>query len=163
MLLRRGRGKRRNARMAVRTIVLLIWLLVGLAPPLLPAAAQLTDGDSLGAFARQAGVHDIRGFVETLQTLRMTHHLPARYISKEEAGARGWHGGGLCEVWPGHVIGGDIFHDAGGPLPRGPGIVYREADIDSDCRGRGGKRLIFSSDGRSYLTVDHYRTFQLIP
>ena len=149
----------------MRPIALLIWLLVGLATaPVIPAAAQQGgERDGLILFARQAGLRDINSFVETLRALRTTHHLPPRYVTKDDAHAHGWHGGGLCEVWPGHIIGGDVFHDAGAPLPRTPGIVYREADIDSDCRSRGAKRLIFSNKGRTYITVDHYRTFQPVP
>ena len=47
--------------------------------------------------------------------------------------------------------------------PGAPGQVYREADLDADCRGRGPKRLIFSNDGLIFVTVDHYSTFMQVP
>ncbi len=98
-----------------------------------------------------------------MQSLRTAGHLPARYVTKDAAAAHGWHGGGLCTVWPGHVIGGDAFHNFGKGLPAGAGRVYREVDLDADCRGRGPKRLIFSNDLLIYITVDHYNTFTAVP
>jgi hypothetical protein len=140
------------------TLVGLLVLLVGPA-----AAQQAVDRPSLAAFAEQVGLRDIAGFVETVDSLRTAHRLPARYATKDDATTHGWHGGGLCTLWPGYVIGGDIFHDAGAPLPKASGRSYREADLDSDCRGRGPKRLIFSSDGLLYITVDHYRSLTPVP
>src|SRR5439155_12729388 len=98
-------------------------------------------------FAASAGLRDAAGFVETVESLRSAHRLPPRYVTKDEAKAHGWHGGGLCAAWPGHVIGGDEFHNFGRKLPQAPGRVWREADVDGDCRSRGAKRLIFSNDG----------------
>jgi ribonuclease T1 len=61
------------------------------------------------------------------------------------------------------MIGGDIFRNFGKALPSAPGRVYREADLDTDCRSRGPKRLIFSSDGLIFITVDHYNSFTAVP
>ena len=72
--------------------------------------AQLAgDAPAVAAFAERVGLRDVTGFVETVQSLRSTGHLPPRYATKDEARAHGWRGGGLCGVWPGHVIGGDRF------------------------------------------------------
>jgi hypothetical protein len=108
-------------------------------------------------------LREVDGFVETVQSLRTANRLPPRYITKNQAKAHGWRGGGLCTIWPGHVIGGDNFHNFGTALPAAPGRIYREADLDSDCRSRGPKRLIFSNDGRIYVTVDHYNNFIPVP
>jgi|SRR5690348_8718848 len=140
----------------VRSGLLLAFLLVAA-----PAAAQLTtDPQPLAAFAQQSGLRDISGFVDAVQSLRATGHLPPRYVTKEEAAAHGWRGGGLCTVWPGHAIGGDLFTNAGRPLPR---RLYREADLDETCSSRGPKRLIFADDGAIWLTQDHYRHFVPVP
>ena len=128
-----------------------------------PAAAQLADAPALAAYAQRIGLRDVEGFVETVASLRTTHRLPPRYVQKDEAAAHGWRGGGLCGVWPGHVIGGDQFNNFGHQLPGAPGRVYREADLDADCRGRGPKRLIFSNDGLIFVTVDHYNSFTQVP
>ena len=132
---------------------------------LAPAAEAQLSGNpqALAAFAEQAGLHDVAGFVGTVQSLRTSGQLPPRYVSKEAAAMHGWHGGGLCSAWPGHVIGGDMFHNFGKGLPANPGRSYREADLDADCRGRGPKRLIFSNDGLIFVTTDHYNTFTAVP
>ena len=138
--------------------VLLVLLVVGA-----PCFAQLSgDAQGLGAFAERAGLRDVKGFVETVQILRDTGHLPPRYVTKDEARARGWRGGGLCDAWPGHVIGGDTFGNFGRQLPNGR-RVYHEADLDTGCGPRGAKRLIYSNDGAIYVTVDHYNTFTQVP
>ena len=128
------------------------------------AVAQLAgDVPAMAAFAERVGLRDVTGFVETVQSLRDSGQLPPHYATKDEARAHGWHGGGLCDIWPGHVIGGDRFNNFGHRLPQAPGRVYREADLDADCRGRGPKRLIFSNDGLIFETVDHYNTFTQVP
>jgi hypothetical protein len=138
--------------------VLLVLLVVGG-----PCFGQLSgDPQGLAAFAERAGLRDVNGFVETVQTLRNTGHLPPRYVTKDEARAYGWRGGGLCDVWPGHVIGGDTFGNFGRQLPNGS-RVYHEADLDTGCGQRGAKRLIYSDDGAIYVTVDHYSTFTQVP
>ncbi len=121
------------------------------------------DAPAAAAFAERMGLRDVTGFVETAQSLRNSGRLPPRYATKDEAHAHGWRGGGLCGVWPGHVIGGDRFNNFGHQLPGAPGRVYREADLDADCRGRGPKRLIFSNDGLIFVTVDHYNSFTQVP
>jgi len=129
------------------------------------AAAQLAvpDPQVLAGFAGKSGLRDVAGFVETVQSLRASGKLPPRYATKDEAAAHGWHGGGLCGVWPGHIIGGDIFRNFGRALPSAAGRVYREADLDADCRSRGPKRLIFATDGLIFVTLDHYNSFIPVP
>ena len=147
----------------MRPIVLLRGVLVVLLVIGSPLYAQHSESpQALAAFADRTGLRDVRGFVETVQTLRNTGHLPERYVTKQAAQAHGWHGGGLCTVWPDHVIGGDQFRNFAGVLPDG-GHVYHEADLDSSCAQRGPKRLIFSNDGAIYITVDHYNTFTKVP
>jgi hypothetical protein len=138
------------------TVVLLLWS--G------PCFAQLGgDPQALAAFAEQVGLRDVPAFVETVRTLRDTGHLLPRYVTKDEARTHGWRGGGLCSVWPGHVIGGDVFNNFGRQLPGGPGRVYHEADLDTGCGQRGAKRLIYSNDGPIFVTVDHYNNFVAVP
>src|SRR5438105_1209075 len=131
-----------EASMCTRRFIGCFLLLVSLAGPL--AAQRAGTPQALPDFANSAGLRDVAGFVETIESLRATHRLPPRYVSKDAAKAHGWRGGGLCAVWPGHVIGGDEFHNFGSKLPNAPGRAYREADLESDCQSRGAKRLIFS-------------------
>lgn len=137
-------------------------LALGAASGLVDAQRPI-DPQTLPSFAQSLGLREVDAFVETVQSIRATNRLPQRYITKEEARARGWRGGGLCAAWPGHVMGGDVMRNFGGAIPDAPGRIYREADLDSDCGSRGPKRLVFSNDGRIYVTLDHYKTFVAVP
>ena len=148
----------------MRAIGVAAWFVVVLAGAATPVGAQRSaDPQTLPAFAQSLGLREVDAFVETVQSLRTANRLPPRYVTKGEARAHGWRGGGLCTLWPGHVIGGDVMRNFGGAIPDAPGRIYREADLDSDCRGRGPKRLVFSNDGRIYVTVDHYNNFVPVP
>ena len=148
--------------MPMRTVAIACWLLLVLSGA--SALAQFApEPQALAPFAQRLGLREVDAFVETVQSLRRTQLLPPRYATKKEAQARGWRGGGLCAVWPGHVIGGDEFHNFGGKLPAAPDRVYREADLDADCRSRGPKRLVFSNDGLIFVTLDHYDSFVPVP
>jgi len=150
--------------MSMRAIAIAAWFVVVLAGGAAPAGAQRSaDPQALPAFAQSLGLREVDAFVETVQSLRTANRLPPRFVTKDQAKAQGWRGGGLCAVWPGHVIGSDSFHNFGAKLPAATGRIYREADLDSDCRSRGPKRLVFSNDGRIYVTVDHYNGFVPVP
>lgn len=147
----------------MRATVILRWFLVAFLAFAPEGHAQLgADPQALAAFAEHFGLRDVAGFIDTVQNLRITGHLPPNYVTKRDANAHGWHGGGLCSTWPGHLIGGDPFDNFAGVLP-GPARSYREADLDESCSSRGPKRLIFSADGAIYLTPDHYRHFIQVP
>src|SRR5262245_47993242 len=123
-----------------------------------------TTDEALPAFARSVGLTDIQRFVETVVYVRRDGRLPARFITKAQAQSLGWAPGhNLCRVAPGRTIGGDTFMNAERRLPVKPGRTYREADLDAECSWRGARRLILSSDGALYVTVDHYRTFRRVP
>lgn len=103
--------------------------------------------------------------IETLRTLDQTNNrkLPAKFVTKQEARSRGWKPG--QDLWAigslrGSSIGGDRFKNLEGRLPANK---WREADLDYKGGRRGGKRLVFSRDGRRFVTVDHYGTFVEIP
>ena len=139
----------------------LLALLLALAAP---ALAQRADDAALRAFATQAGLRDVAGFVETVNALRETKRLPPRYLSKQEAERRGWRpGDDLCRVAPGQAIGGDRFGNFEKRLPEARGRSWREADLDFACGRRGARRLLWSSDGLVYVTVDHYESFRRVP
>ena len=147
----------------MRAIATIGWLVVLVCTAASVAAQRAPAVQPLAAFAERLGLRDIAAFVETVQTLRETRGLPPRYVTKHLARSRGWRGGGLCEVWAGRVIGGDVFHNFAGNLPAAPGRIYREADLDATCNSRGAKRLVFSSDGLIFVTVDHYNSFTPVP
>jgi len=128
-------------------------LLIGLA-----AAGELED------LAGALGLRDVAGFARVVDSVCRTGRLPERYLTKREARARGWRPGrDLCRAAPGHVLGGDRFGNREGLLPKAPGRVWYEADLDFACGRRGARRLVFSSDRKIFVTLDHYRSFRPVP
>ena len=90
-------------------------------------------------------------------------HLPQNFITKSDARALGWSGGGLDDYAYGKCIGGDRFGNNEGLLPEASGRQYYECDIDTLHEdSRGAKRIVFSSDGLIYYTEDHYESFDLL-
>lgn len=147
----------------MRAIAIIGWVVLVICAATSVAAQRAPEPQALAAFAERLGLRDVAGFVETVRSLREARRLPAQYVTKDMARARGWRGGGLCEVWPGHAIGGDVFNNFGGNLPGAPARTYREADLDATCRSRGPKRLVFSNDGLIFVTTDHYNSFTPVP
>lgn len=95
--------------------------------------------------------------------LHLYGHLPGNFITKSQARALGWSGGGLEEYAPGKSIGGDRFGNYEGLLPEAAGREYRECDIDTaGASSRGSKRIVYSNDGLIYYTADHYESFTLL-
>ncbi len=100
---------------------------------------------------------DVALYIHLYQT------LPQNFITKSEARALGWEGGGLEEYAPGKCIGGDRFGNYEGLLPEANGRSYTECDIDTLGKdSRGAKRIVFSNDGLVYYTEDHYESFVLL-
>lgn len=57
-------------------------------------------------------------------------------------------------------VGGDVFQNREGLLPKAPGRTYRECDIDTlGKHERGAKRIVYSNDGLVFYTTDHYASF----
>jgi hypothetical protein len=89
--------------------------------------------------------------------------LPENFMTKKEARALGWEGGGLEDYAPGMCIGGDRFGNYEGLLPDADGRKWTECDIDTlGADSRGAKRIVFSNDGLIYYTDDHYESFELL-
>ena len=90
-------------------------------------------------------------------------HLPDNFITKKEAEALGWSGGGLDDYAYGCCIGGNRFGNYEGLLPEADGRTYTECDIDTmHASKRGAKRIVFSNDSLIYYTDDHYESFTLL-
>jgi hypothetical protein len=141
-------------RSAIRIVLLVLCL----------AAPALADDTALHAFAQRLGLRDIQGFVSAVEGIRETGRLPQRWITKEEAEELGWRPGeDLCDSAPGSSIGGDRFGNRERRLPDRPGRRWHEADLDFACGRRGARRLVWSSDGLIYVTIDHYDSFVPVP
>lgn len=95
--------------------------------------------------------------------LHLYGHLPQNFITKKDARALGWNGGGLDDYADGKCIGGDRFGNYEELLPDAPGREYHECDIDTlHAASRGAKRIVYSNDGLIYYTEDHYESFILL-
>ncbi len=89
--------------------------------------------------------------------------FPTNYITKSEAEALGWEGGSVERYLEGAAIGGDVFGNREGLLPKKSGRVYYECDIDTNgASSRGAERIVYSNDGLIYYTPDHYESFELL-
>ncbi|OBR64170.1 hypothetical protein A7K91_11595 [Paenibacillus oryzae] len=108
----------------------------------------------------QAG-NDLREFREVALFLMEHQRLPDHYLTKSEARKRGWiaQKGNLHDVAPGASIGGDVFQNREGRLPKAERRIWYEADIHYDGGTRGADRILYSNDGLIYMTRDHYKTF----
>lgn len=88
------------------------------------------------------------------------HKLPSNYIMKKEAQKLGWNGGPLKDYAPGKSIGGDVFGNREGVLPK-TSAKYIECDINANGTSRGPERIIYNNDTfQVYYTSDHYKTFK---
>ena len=124
-----------------------------------PVTDEFTETVTAGAVPAEDGVYDSRDDVALY--LVMYQHLPDNYITKAEARALGWSGGGLEKYAPGKCIGGDRFGNREGNLPQGH--TYTECDIDTlGASSRGAKRIVFDESFFVYYTGDHYETFELL-
>lgn len=95
--------------------------------------------------------------------LHLYAHLPQNFITKKDARALGWNGGGLDDYADDKCVGGDRFGNYEGLLPDAPGREYHECDIDTlHAVSRGAKRIVYSNDGLIYYTEDHYESFILL-
>lgn len=145
---------------AIITAVLLACLL-----PVTPLRAASCE-NAIAAVSRQLRARiDQQELVEVLRSLNETDNrqLPPKFVTKRKARSMGWQPG--RDLWSvkalkGASIGGDQFGNLEGRLPDG---TWREADLDYKGGHRGAKRLIFSRDGRRFVTVNHYKTFVEIP
>lgn len=115
----------------------------------------------------EAAAIDYIGSYTTKEDVALYVHtyncLPANFITKDEAQALGWEGGGLDDYADGMCIGGDRFGNYEGLLPDATGRTWTECDIDTlHANSRGAKRIVFSNDGLIYYTEDHYESFELL-
>ncbi len=121
------------------------------------AGGIVIDGELLDAGGSYTTKEDVAKYIYLYK------RLPNNFITKDEARALGWSGGGLERYAPGKCIGGDTFSNREGLLPKKAGRVYYECDIDTlGASARGAKRIVFSNDGLVYYTADHYDSFELM-
>lgn len=125
------------------------------------------QADIIGQTVAPTAVHNIDKLTvqqNVVNYLRQYHRLPDFYITKRKARQSGWdpRAGNLCQVVPGKAIGGDRYNNREKLLPAAPDRQWYEADINYHCGHRASDRLLYSSDGLIYVTLDHYKTFSRV-
>lgn len=125
------------------------------------------QADIIGQTVAPTAVHNIDKLTaqqNVVNYLRQYHRLPDFYITKRKARQSGWdpRAGNLCQVVPGKAIGGDRYNNREKLLPTAPDRQWYEADINYHCGHRASDRLLYSSDGLIYVTLDHYKTFSRV-
>lgn len=98
---------------------------------------------------------------EVAEYIHTYKKLPNNYITKKEAVALGWvsNEGNLWDVTEKMSIGGDVFGNREGKLPKDNQRKWYECDVNYNGGYRGSERIIFSNDGLIYYTDDHYNSF----
>jgi hypothetical protein len=148
----------------VRLLLRLLLLVLVALPAVVAVPARAASDADLQVFARRQGLKDVTGFVEAVRSIEAKGRLPDQFVTKYRAEQLGWRPGmDLCAVAPGRSIGGDRFGTRERRLPEAQNRRWTEADLDFVCGRRGAKRLVFSSDGLIYVTVDHYDSFRRVP
>ncbi len=149
-------------RIIITLAILLLFICLGL---ITQARAASCERVVSAVIAQLPSNIDQNELIEMLRSLDHTGNrkLPPKFVTKQQARGLGWRAGE--NLWSidglrGASIGGDRFRNLEGRLP---GNQWREADLDYKGGHRGGKRFIYSPDGRRFVTVDHYKTFVGIP
>lgn len=117
--------------------------------------------DKIDKINSDADIDELTNETVVVSYVIQNHRLPGYYVKKKEARKHGWNPaqGNLCDVLPGRAIGGDVFTNREGSLPKKPGRNWYEADLNYNCAHRNADRLLFSNDGLVFVTKDHYKTF----
>ena len=151
----------------MKRLIILIVLVLFLVGPFLQAQAGAESCGKIAAALNEkfSPKIDEAELVDILHSLNVTGNksLPDKFVTKSEARSRGWKPG--KDLWSvaalkGASIGGDKFGNFERQLPKNK---WREADLDYKGGRRGAKRLIFSVNGKRFITVDHYQTFTEVP
>ena len=130
---------------------------------ILPAEEILVDGEF--AMTEELTLEygwDYYTLEEVALYIHVFWELPPNFITKDEAYDLGWNSreGNLWDVAYGMVIGGDRFGNREGLLPDDGERQWYECDVNYEGGYRGAERVLFSSDGLVYYTVDHYESFE---
>lgn len=130
-------------------------------PPIEPPVHERCKCFWKALLAILAGTATIDGKAGADYWVKCLKCLPTNYLSKQDARERGWKNklGNLRQVIPRATIGGDFFDNDKGKLPTRPGRIWYEADINYTGGYRNTHRLLYSNDGLTFVTYDHYNTF----
>lgn len=146
-------------------LALVMLFISGCCAEILPAEEILVDGEF--AMTEELTLEygwDYYTLEEVALYIHVFWELPPNYITKDEAYDLGWDSreGNLWDVAYGLVIGGDRFGNREGLLPDDGERQWYECDVNYEGGYRGAERVLFSSDGLVYYTLDHYESFEML-
>ena len=112
---------------------------------------------ALGAIT--AGTATFNGIDGADWWLKYIRELPDYYITQQGLKELGWQrGDNVSDYCDKHLTKG-VYRNANGHLPKSPGRVWYEADINYIEGQRNSQRILWSNDGLIFVTFDHYETF----
>lgn len=147
-------------------LMLLVFMLTSCTPDLLDDIQDFIDSGEQGLIEENQQNIEESGRYTSKEEVALYIHtygkLPSIFITKKEAQERGWDAnkGNLWDVTDKMSIGGDVFSNREGILPKKEGRKYYECDINYEGGYRGAERIVFSNDGLIFYTDDHYKTFE---
>lgn len=102
-------------------------------------------------------------WLDVTEYLHAYGQLPENYLTKTKARKLGWtpQKDNLGDVAPGCAIGGSVFENKEGYLPKEKGRIWYECDVNVVDGHRGEERLVYSNDGLIYYTDDYASFTQL--
>jgi hypothetical protein len=130
-------------------------------------AKGIDNGAVASNAARGAALKEVLRVTEAanplVDSLRASGKLPSNFVTNAQARAAGWSPGKALENYiPGGQIGGDVFRNSTGVLPSAKGRVWYEADVGllgtMSRSNQPGSRLLYSNDGKLFITTNHYET-----
>ncbi|WRS26481.1 ribonuclease domain-containing protein [Oscillospiraceae bacterium MB08-C2-2] len=116
--------------------------------------------DIVGMKAVLAGKGTKDGFNGADWWIKSFAALPDYYISKEALEELGWRRGkSPVKFAQGKMATMGVYRNDDGHLPQAPGRIWHEADINYYSGKRNRHRLLWSNDGLTFVTYNHYETF----
>ncbi len=107
-----------------------------------------------------AGTATIKGVYGADWKLKYEGVLPEYYVTKQDLKLLSWKKGrAVSDYANGKILTKGVYHNANGHLPQTLGRVWYEADINYKTGPRNSQRILWSNDGRIFVTYDHYETF----
>lgn len=86
--------------------------------------------------------------------------LPDYYITMDDLYALGYGWGQVPRKYaPGKMVTRGIYHNNDGHLPKAPGRIWYEADINYYEGKRNKHRIYWSNDGLIFVTYDHGKNY----
>ena len=148
----------KNKGLALVLILALLFGMIGCEKPNKNGAEELsgpTTSTRIEKEGKYSAPEDVAEYIHIYK------QLPQNYLTKKEASELGWQSqkGNLRDVTDKMSIGGDIFGNREGKLPKATKRQWYECDVNYNGGFRGAERLVYSNDGLIFYTQDHYQTF----